>query len=67
MITPAQLSLFSLNAQRLLLLKYGVLISSKNNSFFLIETYQLKRTFFKVYSKNKENKVLSITPTNTLF
>lgn len=66
MINPSQLSLFSLNAQKLLLGKYGILISSKESAGILVETYQLKRSFFKVYFNSKQNKIINITPSNSI-
>lgn len=66
MINPAQLSLFSLNAQKSLLGKYGILISAKENAGIIIETYQLKRSYFKVYFNLKQNKIINITPSNSM-
>lgn len=66
MINPAQLSSFSFNAQKILLGKHGILISSKESAGFLIETYQLKRSFFKVYFSIKQNKIINIIPSNSI-
>lgn len=65
MITPAQLSLFSLNAQKQLLDKYGILLSTNEKFQLKLRTYQLKRTFFHVYENKLNKEVTKVIPSNT--
>lgn len=66
MISSSQLSLFSLNSQKKLLDKYGILISNKTNNKLRQAIYQLQRSFFVVYINETDKKILSISPINNI-
>lgn len=66
MISSSQLSLFSLNSQKKLLDKYGILISNKTNNKLRQTIYQLQRSFFVVYINETDKKILSIYPINNI-
>jgi hypothetical protein len=66
LITPSQLSLFSINAQEALLGKYGVLIHTKKYTKLNVIVYQLNHVYFYIYKNTKNNQIIRIEPSNKL-